>query len=56
MPHGSATLVLFNYNAELYSFLFGPTTKSIKVGDIANNVMPYSLLNFNQQDFFLLPK
>lgn len=36
MPHGSVTLVLFSYHTELYSFLFGSTTKPVKVGNIAN--------------------
>ena len=36
MPHGSVTLVLFYYHSELYSFFFGPTTRPVKVGDIAN--------------------
>lgn len=36
LPHGSVTLVLFQYQKELHSFLFGPTTKPQRVGDIAN--------------------
>lgn len=34
MPHGSGTLVFFQYNDKLHSFLFGPTTKPVKVGDL----------------------
>lgn len=36
MPHGSVTLVLFKDSSGLHSFLFGPTTKPQRVGDIAN--------------------
>lgn len=36
MPHGSVTLVLFSYCTEIYSILFGSTTKPVKVGNIAN--------------------
>lgn len=56
MPHGSATLVLFNYNAELYSFLFGPTTKSIKVGDIANKCDAIFIIEFQPAGFFPFTK
>ena len=36
MPHGSVTLVIFEYGTLLHSFLFGQTTKPKRVGDIAN--------------------
>ena len=38
MPHGSVTLVIFEYGTLLHSFLFGPTTKPKRVGDIANRI------------------
>lgn len=46
MPHGSATLVLFSYHNEFHSFLFGPTTKPIKVGDIANKCDVIFIIEF----------
>lgn len=52
MPHGSVTLVLFNYNDEIYSFLFGPTTKSIKVGDLANKCNVILIIEFQPAGFF----
>lgn len=52
MPHGSVTLVLFHYHTELFSFLFGPTTKSIKVGDIANRCDVIFIIEFQPAGFF----
>lgn len=51
MPHGSVTLVLFSYNTELHSFLFGPTTKPIKVGDIANKSDIIFIIEFQPAGF-----
>lgn len=51
MPHGSVTLVLFYYNTELHSFLFGPTTKSIKVGNIANKCDTIFIIEFQPAGF-----
>lgn len=54
MPHGSVTLVLFYYNTELHSFLFGPTTKSIKVGNIANQCEIIFIIEFQPAGFSTL--
>lgn len=51
MPHGSVTLVLFRYHMELYSFLFGPTTKPIKIGDIANKCDVIFIVEFQPAGF-----
>lgn len=56
MPHGSVTLVLFYYNTELHSFLFGPTTKSIKVGNIANKCETIFIIEFQPAGFFPIKK
>lgn len=48
MPHG---IVLFYYNTELHSFLFGPTTKSIKVGNIANQCESIFIIEFQPAGF-----
>lgn len=56
MPHGSVTLVLFYYNCELHSFLFGPTTKSVKVGNIANKCDTIFIIEFQPAGFFPLKK
>lgn len=51
MPHGSATLVLFDYNTEFHSFLFGPTTKPQRVGDIANKCNAIFIVEFQPGGF-----
>lgn len=56
MPHGSATLVLFEYNAEFHSFLFGPTTKPQKVGDIANKCNAIFIVEFQPGGFSTFTK
>lgn len=56
MPHGSVTLVLFYYNAELHSFLFGPTTRPVKVGDIANRCDVIFIVEFQPAGFFPFSK
>lgn len=52
MPHGSATLVLLYYHMELHSFLFGPTTKPVRVGDIANQCDTLFIIEFQPAGFF----
>lgn len=56
MPHGSVTLVLFQYNANIHSFLFGPTTKSVKVGDIANKCDIIFIIEFQPAGFYPFEK
>lgn len=56
MPHGSVTLVLFYYNTELHSLLFGPTTKSVKVGNIANKCNTIFIIEFQPAGFYPLKK
>lgn len=56
MPHGSVTVVLFYYKAELYSFLFGPTTRPVKVGDIANKCDIIFIIEFQPAGFFPFTK
>lgn len=56
MPHGSVTLVLFFYRTEPHSFLFGPTTKPVKVGDIANKCDVIFIIEFHPAGFFPLSK
>lgn len=56
MPHGSVTLVFFIYKAKLHSFLFGPTTKPIKVGDIANRCDTIFIIEFQPAGFFPFTK
>ncbi|MBS7008706.1 helix-turn-helix domain-containing protein [Anaerostipes sp.] len=51
MPHGSVTLVLFHYRRELHSFLFGPATKPVKVGDIANKCDMIVIIEFQPAGF-----
>ncbi|WP_418667153.1 helix-turn-helix domain-containing protein [Allofournierella sp.] len=51
MPHGSATLVFFVYNTQLHGFLFGPTTKPVKVGDIANKCGMIFIIEFQPAGF-----
>lgn len=52
MPHGSVTLVLFQHHAELHSFLFGPTTKPVKVGNLANQCDVIFIIEFQPAGFF----
>ncbi|WP_294465927.1 helix-turn-helix transcriptional regulator [uncultured Anaerofustis sp.] len=56
MPHGSVTLVLFQYNKKIHSFLFGPTTKSVKVGDIANKCDIIFIIEFQPGGFYPIAK
>lgn len=56
MPHGSVTLVLFYYKAELHSFLFGPTTKPVKVGDLANKCSSIFIIEFQPAGFYPFKK
>lgn len=52
MPHGSVTLVFFDYHSEIHSFLFGPTTKSVRVGEIANKCDVIFIIEFQPAGFF----
>ena len=52
MPHGSVTLVIFEYGTLLHSFLFGPTTKPKRVGDIANKCKCIFIIEFQPAGFF----
>lgn len=52
MPHGSVTLVIFEYGTLLHSFLFGPTTKPKRVGDIANKCECIFIIEFQPAGFF----
>lgn len=56
MPHGCVTLVLFQFKNELFSFLFGPTTKPIKVGNLANRCDMIFIIEFHPAGFFLFSK
>lgn len=51
MPHGSVTLVFFNNASGLHSWLFGPTTKPHKVGDIANKCDILFIIEFQPAGF-----
>lgn len=51
MPHGSVTMVLFYYMEELHSFLFGPTTKPIQVGSLANQCDIIFIVEFQPAGF-----
>ena len=46
MPHGSVTLVLFQYKSQFYDFLFGSITKPVKVGDFANKCDVMFIIEF----------
>lgn len=46
MPHASVTLVLFYFENELYSYLFGPTTKPVRVGNLANQCEIIFIIEF----------
>lgn len=52
MPHGSVTLVLFLYNRDLHCFLFGPSTKPQKVGDLANKCDVIFIIEFQPAGFY----
>ena len=52
MPHGSGTLVFFQYNDKLYSFLFGATTKPVRVGDLANQCSILFIVEYQPAGFF----
>lgn len=54
MPHGSMTLVIFEYGTLLHSFLFGPITKPKRVGDIANKCKCIFIIEFQPAGFFPL--
>lgn len=56
MPHGSVTLVFFYHNTKLHSFLFGPTTRPIKVGNIANQCDIIFIIEFQPAGFFPFKK
>lgn len=56
MPHGSVTLVLFDYHTELHSFIFGPATKPVRVGDIANRCDVIFIIEFQPAGFSALKK
>lgn len=56
LPHGSVTLVFFYYRNEIHSFLFGPTTQSIKVGDLANQCEIIFILEFQPAGFTAFTK
>lgn len=51
LPHGSVTIVFFYYHTELQSFLFGPTTKPIKVGNLANKCDYIFIIEFQPGGF-----
>lgn len=51
LPHGSVTIVFFYYHTELQSFLFGPTTKPIKVGNLANKCDCIFIIEFQPGGF-----
>ena len=56
MPHGSVTLVVFQYNTVIHSFLFGPATRPQKVGDIANKCDSILIIEFQPAGFFPFTK
>lgn len=56
MPHGSVTFVLFKYHDEIYSFLFGPSTKPQKVGDLANQCEVIFIIEFQPAGFYPFTK
>lgn len=51
LPHGSVTIVFFYYHTELQSFLFGSTTKPIKVGNLANKCDYIFIIEFQPGGF-----
>lgn len=56
MPHASVTLVLFYFEEELYSYLFGPTTKSVRVGSLANQCESIFIIEFQPAGLYPLIK
>lgn len=52
MPHGSVTLVMFSHHQELHRFLFGPTTKPVKVGNLANQCEVIFIIEFQPAGFY----
>lgn len=56
MPHGSVTFVLFKYHDEIHSFLFGPSTKPQKVGDLANKCDVIFIIEFQPTGFYPFTK
>lgn len=56
MPHGSVTLVFFYYKSKLHSFLFGPTSKPIKVGNLANKCDSIFIIEFQPAGFYPFSK
>lgn len=56
MPHGSVTLVVFQYKTVIHSFLFGPATRPQKVGDIANKCDSILIIEFQPAGFFPFTK
>lgn len=56
MPHGSVTLVVFQYKTVIHSFLFGPATRPQKVGDIANKCDSIFIIEFQPAGFFPFTK
>lgn len=52
LPHGSATLVLFQYHEEIYSFLFGPSTQPQHVGNLANKCDFIFIIEFQPTGVF----
>lgn len=51
LPHGSVTLVFFYYHQKIHSFLFGPTTQAVKVGDLANQCESIFIIEFQPAGF-----
>lgn len=51
LPHGSVTLVFFYYHQKIHSFLFGPTTQTVKVGDLANQCDIIFIIEFQPAGF-----
>lgn len=56
MPHGSVTLVLSKNQKGIDSFLFGPITKPIKIGNIANQKEVIFIVEFQPAGFFPFSK
>lgn len=52
MPHGSVTLVVFEYQNQHHRFLFGPSTKPQKVGNIANKCSFIFIIEFQPAGFY----
>lgn len=56
MPHGSVTLVIFSYHTKIHSFLFGPTTRPVKVGNLANKCDCIFIIEFQPAGFYPFTK